>query len=568
MLRALRIKDLAIIDELDLEFTMGFTVFSGETGAGKSIIVDALDLITGGRGSSDIVRDGCDETVIEGIFDSINKDLHKEKLRKYGIDDNGNELLVKRSISRSGRNRLFINGSLSTLSVLNDVCSELIDIHGQHEHQTLLRKESHSGYLDAFGKLTDLRMRVADRYAVLNDLQKHLNKLTEEINLKKEREELIRFQLSEIKGASLKPGEDVELEGEQVILSNSQNLSSLSHDAYGILYENDDSAITLMRKAENLLSEIAGIDPCMNEAADMVSSSKVNIKEAADIIRRFMDKIRHDPERLERVNERIYFIDRLKKKYVRTIEDILLLQETLEKDLTSIGSLDHDVTVLMREIEKVHNEVRTLADELSELRRSAAVRFESDVMSELSNLSMDKIKFVVKFEPVPLSQDGVDAVEFLIANMNEEPKQLTKVASGGELSRILLAIKSRLNSTDSVPTLIFDEVDAGIGGRVAEEVGRRLKSLSKDNQLFCVTHLPQIAAMADNNYHVEKVFTGDRVVTRVRRLDRMERIYEISRMLGGSDQNETAFKYAEEMLDRVEKGNEKETAKYKRCSQH
>ncbi|HEY4620027.1 MAG TPA: AAA family ATPase, partial [Nitrospirota bacterium] len=322
MLRVLRIKDLAIIDELKLEFTEGFSVFTGETGAGKSIIVDALDLITGGRGSSDIVRDGCEETVIEGIFESLDKGLNKEKFLKYGIDDCGDELLVRRNISRSGRNRLYINGTLSTLSVLNDICSELIDIHGQHEHQILLKKESHRGYLDEFGKLTELRELVANRYMILNDLQTRLNKLEEDICRKKEKEDLIRFQLSEIKGASLKQGEDIELEGERVILSNSQNLSALSHDAYSILYENDGSVITSLSKAENLLSEIAGIDPGMTDAAEMVRTSRVNLKEASDIIRRFIDRIRHDPERLESVNERIYLLDRLKKKYGGTIEDI------------------------------------------------------------------------------------------------------------------------------------------------------------------------------------------------------------------------------------------------------
>src|SRR3990170_1590487 len=531
MLRVLRIKDLAIIDELKLEFTEGFSVFTGETGAGKSIIVDALDLITGGRGSSDIVRDGCEETVIEGIFESLDKGLNKEKFLKYGIDDCGDELLVRRSISRSGRNRLYINGTLSTLSVLNDICSELIDIHGQHEHQT------------------------------------RLNKLEEDICRKKEKEDLIRFQLSEIKGASLKQGEDIELEGERVILSNSQNLSALSHDAYSILYENDGSVITSLSKAENLLSEIAGIDPGMTDAAEMVRTSRVNLKEASDIIRRFIDRIRHDQERLESVNERIYLLDRLKKKYGGTIEDILALQESLEKDLTGIESIEQDVSVLRNEIDKVLKDVRLLADELSESRRKAAGRFEAEVMSELSNLSMDNTGFVVNIERVPLSQDGVDAVEFLIANMNEEPKQLTRVASGGELSRILLAIKSRLNSIDSAPTLIFDEVDAGIGGRVAEEVGRRLKSLSQDNQLFCVTHLPQIAALADSHYHVEKVVSDDRVVTRVRQLDRKERVEEISRMLGGSDKTKTALRYAEEMMGKVADSNEKETAKDKRCPQ-
>ncbi len=561
MLRSLRIKDLAIIDELNLEFTEGYSVFTGETGAGKSIIVDALDLITGGRGSSDIVRDGCEETVIEGIFDIIDINLHEEKLLKYGIENNGNELLVRRSISRSGRNRLYINGTLSTLSVLNEICSELIDIHGQHEHQTLLRKESHCRYLDAFGRLNELRERVADRYRKFNDLQCRLNILEEDIHRKKEKEDLIRFQLSEIKGASIKTGEDIELAGERVILSHSQNLSALSQDTYSILYENDASVITALSKADNLLSEIARIDPGMTEAADMVRSAKVNVKEVSDIIRRFMDRVRHDPERLESVNERIHLLDRLKKKYGRTIEDILAFEEGLETDLMSMGSLDHDVSLLREEMDKVLQDLRILSDELSESRRKAAAGFEREVMNELSNLSMDNTKFVVNIESVPLSPDGVDAVEFLIANMNEEPKQLTRVASGGELSRILLAIKSRINSIDSAPTLIFDEVDAGIGGRVAEEVGRRLKSLSQNNQLFCVTHLPQIAALADSHYHVEKIISGDRVVTRVRQLGRKERIEEISRMLGGSDKTKTAFRYAEEMMEKVADRNDRDAAK-------
>src|SRR3989337_1330953 len=568
MLRALRIKDLAIIDELNLEFTEGFAVFTGETGAGKSIIVDALDLITGGRGSSDIVRDGCEETVVEGIFDRIDKIGLHNKLSRYGIETDSDELMIRRSINRSGRNRLYINGVLSTISALNDISSRLIDIHGQHEHQTLLRKESHCEYLDAFGKLSDIKNMVAGKYQIINELQIRLNKIEENVRGKKEREELLQFQLSEIKGASIRAGEDRELVEERNILSNSQNLSALSHDAYSILYENDGSVITSLSKAENLLSEIAGIDPGMTDAAEMVRTSRVNLKEASDIIRRFIDRIRHDPERLESVNERIYLLDRLKKKYGGTIEDILALQESLEKDLTGIESLEQDVSVLRNEIDKVVKGVRWLADELAESRRKAAGRFEAEVMSELSNLSMDNTRFVVNIERVPLSQDGVDAVEFLIANMNEEPKQLTRVASGGELSRILLAIKSRLNSIDSAPTLIFDEVDAGIGGRVAEEVGRRLRSLSQDNQLFCVTHLPQIAALADSHYHVEKVVSDDRVVTRVRQLGRKERVEEISRMLGGSDKTKTAFRYAEEMMDKVADSNEKETAKDKRCPQH
>lgn len=555
MLRVLRIKDLAIIDELNLEFTEGFSVFSGETGAGKSIIVDALDLITGGRVSSDIVRDGCEETIIEGIFDNIKRVDNSEKLSGYGIETDCDELLIRRSISKSGRNRLYINGTLSTLSVLNDICSRLIDIHGQHEHQNLLRKESHCEYLDAFGKLTDLKAGVAEKYKILNDLQNRLNKFEEDVRGKKEKEEMLRFQLSEINGASPRPGEDTELAEERVILSNSQNLSALSNDAYNILYGNDESIVTSLSKVEEWLSEIASIDSSMGETADMARTSRVNLKDVSDIIRKFRDNIRHDPDRLEKVNERIYLLDRLKKKYGQTIEDVLAFQARVGKDLTSIEYSDKEAAAIRDEINLALNDVRLLADELSGCRREAAVRLEAEIRHELSHMSMDNMRFIINIDRAPLTQNGIDSVEFLISNMNEEPRQLARVASGGELSRIVLAIKSRLSSIDNVPTLIFDEVDAGIGGGVAEEVGRRLKLLSKDSQVFCVTHLPQIAAMADSHYYVEKIISDDRVVTRVKRLDKKERVEEISRMLGDRDKTKTAFRYAEEMIERVAGSN-------------
>ena len=288
-------------------------MFTGETGAGKSIIVDALDLITGGRGSSDIVRDGCEETVVEGIFDRIDKIGLHNKLSRYGIETDSDELIIRRSINRNGRNRLYINGKLSTISVLNDISSRLIDIHGQHEHQTLLRKESHCEYLDAFGKLSDMKNMVAGKYQIINDLQIRLNKIEENVRGKKEKEELLQFQLSEIKGASIRAGEDRDLVEERNILSNSQNLSALSHEAYSILYENDESIISSLGKVEDLLTEIAGIDEKMGEAADMTRTSSVSLKEVSDIIRRFKDNIRYDPERLESVTGRIYLLDRLKK---------------------------------------------------------------------------------------------------------------------------------------------------------------------------------------------------------------------------------------------------------------
>ncbi|MBI5192238.1 MAG: DNA repair protein RecN [Nitrospirae bacterium] len=553
MLRCLRVKDFAIIDEASIDFTDGFTVFTGETGAGKSILIDAISLITGGRASADDVRDGKEEAVIEAVFDL---DLEyvpafKDKMDKYGISEDSDEIIIRRNISRNGKSRVFINGVLSTLLILDDISNSLVDIHGQHEHQSLLKKELHLEFLDLFGKLLVQKQAVTESYQHLFQIRNKLAKLEDDIRRKREKEDFTRFQYSEINNAGLRGGEDAELAKEKNILINSKRLSALSDDAYQLLYESDESVLSLLNRVENNINEIAGIDPSASEAKGLVSSSRINLKETAEFIRNFRERLVYDPSRLENIEERLYLIERLKKKYGTTIEAIMAFQVKLKNELDLLETFDDELDVIKHEIEQVSKDVEEKADELSALRMESKSRLESAVMKELSQLQMGGTKFVVDIKRTPLSTDGIDSVEFMIANFNEEPKPLVKVISGGELSRLMLALKSCLSSIDSVHTLLFDEVDTGIGGRTAEEVARKLKLLSKVHQVCCITHLPQIAAMADTHYSVEKVLENNRVVTRIKRLKAEERIAEIGRMLGGTGDTSIALRYAKELLGKA-----------------
>ena len=553
MLRILRIRDFAIIDEVSLEFGIGLTVFTGETGAGKSILVDALSLIAGGRASADVVRDGAEEAIVEAVFDElIDPDL-LNKITNYGIPLDGSELIIRRIISSSGKSRIYINGNLSTLSILQDIGACLIDLYGQHEHQNLLKKEMHIDYLDTFGRVTDQRDKVRESYLYLLQLKDKLNTLEESLRDKKGKEEFYRYQISEIKEADLKVGEDIELTSERYLLSNSKLLSELSNEAYHNLYDNERSVLSELSKVIDNIAEITRVYPKIQEAAELVRTANVNLREVSNLLRRFKDEIRYDPERLGQIEERLYLIDKLKKKYGQTIEEILSYQSKINKELEEIEYSDQDISLLNGEINRVTAELEKDAGELSRLRKVTSKGLEHKVMHELSLLQMVNTQFVVSLDKGAISKNGFDTAEFLIANLNETPRPLARVASGGELSRIMLAIKCLLPRSDSVQTLIFDEVDSGIGGGAADEVGKRLKYLSLEHQVCCVTHLPQIASMADNHYSVEKIISDNRVVTKIKRLDENERLKEISRMLGSRDTTKTAIKYAEEMIKRGQK---------------
>lgn len=548
MLKALRIKDFAIIAEMSLEFEKGFTVFTGETGAGKSILVDAIGVMIGGRAAADVVRYGSDEAVVEAIFEEVTDAGLLEKMTQYGVPVDGNEILIRRNISKGGKNRIYINGTLATLSMLEELCSGLVDIHGQHDQQNLLKRERHLEYLDAFGGLSGHRDRIKEKVQHLNRLRARLDELEAGVRERREKEELFRYQLTEIKGAGLKPDEERELTREKEILGNARRLSESGDEVYSLLYDDERSILSGLGRVEETLAGISKIADQMGECLDLVRSSKAALRETAESVRRFRDEVKHDPERLEKIEERLYLIERLKKKYGPSVEEILAYLSKIEKELSGLEFSDQDVSTLREEIGDVTEKTIQDAAKLSKLREKSAKILEKEIAQELDLLQMGNMRFVAGIERRPLSQNGCDFVEFLIANVGEEPRPLAKIASGGELSRLMLAIKSRLSAVDSVQTLIFDEVDTGIGGRVAEEVGRRLKQLAGDHQVCCVTHLPQIAALADTHYSVEKVMTDNRMTTNIRRLVGQKRIEEVGRMLGGKGKAQGALKYAEEMI--------------------
>ena len=563
MLQELRIQNLAIIDKLNIDFSNGLNIMTGETGAGKSIIVDALELVLGGRASAELIRTGADEAVIEAAFDMEGNKAIADLVSSFGIDNDDSRIIIKRIVSRAGKNRIYINNSLTNLSTLSIIGDELVDIHGQHEHQSLLKTDKHIDMLDAFGSagssaLYELRKDVEGHYNKLKALKERLSELENREKDRVKEEEFLRYQIREIEDSALKPREDEELLSKKSVGANAEKLASFSNNAYEGLYESDAAAMKELSKILNAVKEISKLDNRAEAAAKLCETAIFQLEEVADFLRGYSEKIEFDADEFARIDDRLDLINRLKKKYGSTIEDILLSLEEAKKRLQAMEKLDEDIEHIGAEIDKAKNDVTALAMELSKKREKVARDIEKKVEAELSDLNMKKTRFAVKMwkesgsdtaDGFSLTSKGIDRIEFLIApNIGEEPKPLAKIASGGELSRIMLSLKAILADADSVPTLVFDEVDAGIGGAVAETVGERLKSIAKGHQVFCITHLPQIAGYADNHYFVEKKVEGSRTITKVVKLNEDGRVKELARMLGGKKITETTLKHAEEML--------------------
>ncbi|MBI5181748.1 MAG: DNA repair protein RecN [Nitrospirae bacterium] len=564
MLQELRIQNLAIIDKLEIDFSNGLNVLTGETGAGKSIIVDALELVLGGRASAELIRTGADEAVVGAGFDIEGNKAIADLMSGFGIDNDDTRIIIKRIISHTGKNRIYINNSLTNLSTLSAIGDELVDIHGQHEHQSLLKIDKHIDMLDAFGsagfdkKIYELRRAVEDYYNRLKTLKERLLELENKEKDRVKEEEFLRYQIREIEEASLKPKEDEDLLSKKRVGANAGKLATLSNSAYEGLYESDAAVIKELNKALTAIREIGRLDSRAEEPARLCESAIAQLEEAAGFLRDYSQKIEFDSDEFIKIDDRLDLINRLKKKYGSTIEDILLSLEEAKKRLQAMEKLDEDIGDIKAGIDKAKKDVSVLAMELSRKREKVARDIEKKVEAELSDLNMKKTRFAVKMwkesgsdtvDGFSLTAKGIDRVEFLIApNVGEEPKPLAKIASGGELSRIMLALKAILAEADDVPTLVFDEVDAGIGGGVAEVVGERLKRIAKGHQVFCITHLPQIAGYADSHYFVEKKAEGSRTITKVVKLKEDGRVKELARMLGGKKITETTLKHAEEML--------------------
>jgi DNA repair protein RecN (Recombination protein N) len=563
MLKELSIRNFAIIDQLRVEFGPGLNVFTGETGAGKSIVVDALNLALGERASADLIRTGSDEAVVEAAFElnSHAPSAVRPLLADQGIAmEPGEDLIVRRVISSAGKNKVYINGSLANLATLAAVGAHLADIHGQHEHQSLLAVDQQRDMLDSFGDLMQLREAFGSLYDRYHALRKDLAELEAGEREKAQREDLLRYQVNEIGSARLQEGEDEQLAAEQRVMANAEKLAGLAASADEALYSGEGAALAGLKRAITNVRDIAAIDPKLADVLALLESGRAQIEEAAREISSYAERVEFDPARLEAVGDRLDLIQKLKKKYGGTIAEIIAFGERASADLDRIERSGEEMARLRTGIAGLRDQITAKAKDLSKKRAAAAKELEKKVEDELGHLGMRKTTFQVRITQDPgedtndgrkAAAHGADRVEFLISpNPGEEPRPLARIASGGELSRIMLALKTILVEGDPIPTLVFDEVDAGIGGAVAEEVGRKLRKLAGRRQVFCITHLAQIASMATSHYGVAKSVKKDRTSTEVRILDRAERVGEVARMLGGKTITDATLKHAEEMIDR------------------
>lgn len=562
MLVQLKITNFAIISHLETQFTPGLNILSGETGAGKSIIINAVNLILGGRASTDLVRSGSEEAKVEALFDIPEKhDAINEILSGFGLPIDG-ELLIQRTISREGRNRVMINGSMATLQMLSRLGLTLMSISGQHEHQLLLRPENHLFLLDDFGGLNEERETLSISYKGYQSLKEDLKALEGELREGEERKELTAFQLDEIEKADIKEGEDTLLEEEKNRLRHAEMLLQVVTDSYQSLYEKEDAVLSDISLCIKKLERGIEVDHRLRTIRDAIASAQMELEEAALDLRDFRKSIAMDPDRLEAVEERLQLINRLKRKYGSTIEEILKYREALAGRVHHLDLKRKEMDRIRGQLNEMGQVIVSQATRLSKKRKETAKRLQKAVEKELHRLDMGGTRFEVFFHPenehsgnksrdkiADIKSDGFDNVELMISpNVGEEIRPLAKIASGGELSRIMLALKTILARTTSVETVIFDEVDAGIGGATAEVVGEKLHSLAQFHQILCITHLPQIASKGKTHFLVEKKVIENRSQTVISRLNSEERLMEIARLLGGKVISKKAVEHAREML--------------------
>jgi DNA repair protein RecN (Recombination protein N) len=559
MLRFLSIKRLAVIDSVEVEFDPGFNVLTGETGAGKSILVEAVGLLLGGRASGELIRTGEESAAIEAIFES-----------------GGDELLIRREIAGQGRSRAFVNGNLATAGALKELSSRLIELHGQHEHQTLLDPGTHLPVLDAFGRNDDLLSRTSSAFAAFRDASSDLERGRAAARDRTARQELAAFQLAELERSGLRPNEDEELTATRQVLASAERVERLCAESYASLYESDDAVLASLGGVWRRVGELASLDPSFQPYLESRDGIKSQLEDLALFLRRYAEGIEASPAKLQATEDRLALLERLKRKYGPTLADAIARRDTLRQELADLDHADERLADLERRSETTRDEYVRAARELGEERRRSAVSFARALESQLAELAMDRTRFEVRFDRDPSpegewSAGGFDRAEFFVSpNPGEELRPLARIVSGGELSRVMLAIKTLMAvsrhgfseaeqrpPSAAAPGLIFDEVDAGIGGRVADVVGRKLRTLGSAFQVLCITHLPQIAAYADTHFQIEKRVEKGRTRTTVRRLSAGDRVEEISRMLGGAGVSEAVRASAREMLATRAKGEAK-----------
>ena len=550
MLVELRIRDYAVVEDLTLTLEPGLNALTGETGAGKSIIVGALSLLLGERASSDVVRAGAERATVEAVFDVEDLPAVRALADEYGFRIDDGLVILRREVAAEGRNRAWVGGSPATAGIVGELGSALVDLHGQHEHQTLVRQRDQRTILDAFGGARDLADDVAKRYTCLQALRRDLEEREERRREVESRADFLRFQLEEIDDARLSPGEDESLESEAGRHEHSEELVRGAAELHATLYEGDDAVSDRLSDARRTLERLAGFDTALQADLERLTEA---FHVVGDIGRRLGDyagSVDHDPERLEELRGRLDRILRLKRKYGPELADVLATAQRVRTELADHDDADHDLSRLRDEIDTIEAELAARAAELSAKRRAAAERLGSEVSATLPELGLVGGSFEVRLSTHDrISAGGAESVEFLVApNQGFAPMPLAKIASGGELSRIMLALKSILASVDRVPVLIFDEIDAGVGGIVATAVAGKLAEVAQRHQVFVVTHLPQVASRASSHLLVEKSSPTGVTTASVRTLTGEDRVEEVARMLGGDPESSTSRQHAREML--------------------
>ncbi len=562
MLRELSIQNFALIEQLELSFYSGFSVLTGETGAGKSIIIDALGLLLGRRASAEMIRTGANSCTIQGVF-AVHDDDVVQLLKEWGIDFD-EEVVITREVSNHGRNRCRLNGKLVSVSQLAEFGSYLAEIVGQHDSRSLLNPSRHLMYLDAFGGEAHQREldKLGAKHEAWSSIRREMNLLSGDERERNRRIDLLRFQLEEIEGAGLKVGEEEALQAERKRLANLDRLRKAVGTAYGLLNDADGHVESVIRKlnlAQAELERASHYDEELVSAAELLTSAVAQVGEVSLELWSYLDRFELEPERLNEVETRLDLIETLKRKYGDSVEEILLFASEAQQELEFLESSAERSQELQHELEHAWNAWLEQARLVSTLRRELAATLERQVEEQLADLNMNNTRFVVSFEDngaqekmVP-SQEGLERVQFMIApNVGEELKPLSRIASGGELSRVMLAIKVILAQTEAIPTIVFDEIDTGIGGQTAGKLAEKLKALSASCQVMCVTHLPVIASFGAHHYAVTKATSGERTTISVQELDKPARIAELTRMLGGSESADSiTTKHAEELLERA-----------------
>ncbi len=564
MIEAISIRNIALIDELELELSPGLNIFTGETGAGKSVILKSIGLVLGERTSADIVREGTDSAAVEvSVVPSSQLPIDTES---------GDNLVLSRQISINGRSRCRVNGELANLKQLEELGTLLVDIHGQHEHQSLFRTEMHLELLDDFGETDTERQQVSEKYHHLLDLQREIDSLLHTLRTSEREKELLEFEVKELAAASLQEGEEEELTAEMHVLNNAEEL----YESTNIVYEQLDgqgdfggtssggsgSVLQNLRDSVKTFAKLSEMDASLSELSERIDSSLYELEDIASQIRQYADTVEFNPNRLAEVTDRLELISKFKRRYGNTISEMINYQAEAERKLEDLELGSDKIDLLKAQIQEIKQDILQLCVILSDKRKKVAEGLSASVEKELQELGMEKAEFRTLVEPIQdengfllidgnrytCREHGMDKVEFLIApNVGSELRPLARIASGGEISRVMLALKTVLVQVDNIPTVLFDEIDSGIGGKIADVVGMKLKELSQSAQVICITHLPQIARFADRHFLVEKEVVDERTLISAKPLNEAERVTEIARMHGGKE-TEVGLAHARELL--------------------